>query len=168
MPKPPTNSYAVYFQRYIDQVPEEDLFKALENQLPLIQQFLSGISEERSTYSYAEGKWTLKALLQHVIDTERIFNYRALCFARKEAASLPGFDENLYANQSEAGSRSWQNLANEFLAVRESTTLLFKSFSEAAMNICGTGNNNPMSAAAAGFITVGHFYHHKKIVEERY
>ena len=168
MSKPSPTNYPGYFQKYIDQVPEEDLFLAFENQLPVISELLSGITEEKSTYAYAAGKWTLKELLQHIIDTERIFNYRALCFARKETASLPGFEENDYAAHSAAGNRTWQTMVDELLIVRESTTLLFKSFSNDALASIGKANNNPTSVAAIGFITVGHFYHHKKVMEERY
>lgn len=168
MSKPSPTSYPGYFQQYIDQVPEQDLFSAFENQLPLIKGFLWGISEEKSTYAYAEGKWTLKELLQHIIDTERIFAYRALCFARKEAASLPGFEENDYAAASNANARTWQSLVDEFMVVRQSTTMLFKSFSEEALAASGTANNNPTNVAAIGFINLGHFYHHKKVMEERY
>ena len=97
MPKPSPDSYPVYFQKYVAQVPEEDLLPAFSHQLPVIKQFLSSITEEDSMYAYDTGKWTLKEVLQHMIDTERIFNYRALCFSRKETASLPGFEENDYA-----------------------------------------------------------------------
>ena len=168
MPKPSPTSYPVYFQRYIDQVPEQDLLIAFENQLPVIHNFLSSVTEERSSYAYAEGKWTLKEVLQHMIDTERIFNYRALCFARKETASLPGFEENDYAANSNANSRTWQSMVDEFIVLRKSTTMLFSSFSEEALNTSGIANNNPTSVLAVGFISIGHFYHHKKVIEERY
>src|ERR1700754_4292778 len=94
MPKPLPETYFPYFKRYVDQVPEENLTTAFDNQLPVIKDLLNSITEEKSTYAYAEGKWTLKELLQHMIDTERIFNYRALAIAREETAPLPGFDEN--------------------------------------------------------------------------
>ena len=168
MSKPDPSSYPAYFKKYIDEVPEEDFFTALGNQLPVIREFLSSIPEEKSSFAYGEGKWTLKELLQHIIDTERIFCYRALCFARKEKASLPGFDENDYASHSRANERKWKELVNEFLVVREGTTTLFNSFSGAALNSSGISNNNPLSSLAAGFIILGHFYHHKKIMEERY
>ena len=119
-------------------------------------------------HSYAEGKWTIKEMLLHITDAERIFCYRALCFARNEKINLPGFEENNYAAGSHANERSWKNLVEEFLAVRSATELLFSSFSEAALQTIGTANHNPTSVASIGFITLGHFYHHKKILEERY
>ena len=168
MSKPSPNSYPVYFQRYIDQVPEEDLFIAFKNQAPIIRDFLATITEEKSFHFYAADKWTLKELLQHMIDTERVFNYRALSFARKEKASLPGFEENAYAASSNANSRTWQSMLDEFIIVRESTTLLFNSFSEEALQTSGIANDHHTSVMAVGFILLGHFYHHKKVIEERY
>ena len=102
------------------------------------------------------------------IDTERIFNYRALAIARKDTVSLPGFDENLYADNSNANNRAWQDMVAEFLAVRSSTEFLYKSFTEEALAASGISNNNPVTVTSLGFITLGHFYHHKNVIEERY
>lgn len=168
MAKPTPGDYPVYFQRYIDQVREDDLMTAFHDQAPKIGNFLSSLNEERSSYAYAEGKWTLRELLQHVIDTERIFNYRALCIARNEKVSLPGFDEDQYAAYSNANSRTWQRLAEELLVVRQGTESLFSSFSQEALSSIGTSNGKPVSVAAIGFITIGHIYHHIQIVNERY
>jgi hypothetical protein len=168
MPKPSPSSHPAYFQRYIDQVPEEDLHDAFRNQFPVMKAFLDSISEEQAVYAYAAGKWTLKEVLQHITDTERIFNYRALCMARNEQASLPGFDENEYAAQSFANSRTWKSLAEELLAVRHATELLFGSFNPEALDRTGTSNNNLISVASFGFMIPGHFYHHKRVIEERY
>ncbi len=161
----PTTSY---FQRYIDQVPDENLITAFKNQTAGLAAFLNSISEEKSTHAYAAGKWTIKELLQHVIDTERIFNYRALCFARGEKQNLPGFEENDYAAHSFAGKRRWADIVQEFLALRASTEMMYGSFDEAVMNNSGKANNNPSTALSMGFTTIGHYYHHKKILEERY
>lgn len=168
MSKPIPGTYLSYFKKYIDLVPEEDISTAFKNQLPVITAFLHTITEEKSNYSYAPGKWTIKELLQHIIDTERIFAYRCLCFARKEKVSLPGFDEDVYALNSNAGNRTWKDLAEEFLLVRKTTEILFNSFSEEAMNTSGSANNNPATALSMGFTAIGHVYHHKKILEERY
>ncbi len=168
MPKPSPEYYPPYFQKYIDLVPDENLLTGFINQTPAIQTLLHGITEDKATYSYAPGKWTLKDLLQHIIDTERIFAYRAVCFARLETTPLPGFDENTYAANANAGLRSWQNLSEEFLAVRTSTNLLFKNFTKNELDRTGVANNIVTSVASMGFITLGHVYHHIKIVEERY
>jgi hypothetical protein len=168
MPKPSPGTHPSYFQRYIDQVPEEDLQTAFKNQLSFITQLLQSITEEQSNTAYAPGKWTIKELLLHMTDTERIFAYRSLCFARKEQASLPGFDENEYAANSNANNRSWQSLTDEFLLVRKNTEVLFSSFTEEALSNPGTANNNPATAISMGFTALGHVYHHAKILQERY
>jgi uncharacterized damage-inducible protein DinB len=167
MPKPSPATYPVYFKKYVDQVSDEDLLMGFQNQAAEIKELLGSITEEKSMYAYDTGKWTLKELLQHMIDTERIFNYRALAIARKETASLPGFDENSYAQNSNANNRTWQNLVDEFLAVRSSTELLYKSFTDEALAASGTASNNPVTVISLGFITLGHFYHHKNIMQER-
>ena len=168
MSKPSPGTYPPYFQKYIDQVPDEELITGFSNQAAVIKSLLESITEQKSTLAYAAGKWTIKDLLQHMIDTERIFCYRALCFARKEAFHLPGFDENDYAANASANTRTWPSLREEFLAVRNATELLFKSFSEEELARLGIANNIPTSVVSMGFITLGHVYHHKKIIEERY
>ena len=168
MPKPIAADYPEYFGRYISQVNEEDIGEAFTNQFPKIENFLQSINEEKAGYAYAPGKWTLKELLQHTIDAERIFDYRALCFARKEIISLPSFDENLYAKNSNADSRNWKSLSNEFINVRRSTEDLFKSLSDEMLQQKGTANNNSTSVLSVGFIIIGHVYHHIKVVEEKY
>jgi DinB superfamily len=168
MPKPLPTTYPEYFKRYVDQVPEEDLSTAFSNQLSVINKLLNSITEEKSMYAYDTGKWTLKELLQHMIDTERIFNYRALCIARKESVSLPGFDENAYAANSNANNRTWEDMVDEFLTVRRSTEFLYKSFTDEVLDHSGLSNNKPTTVLSLGFTTLGHFYHHKKVMEERY
>ncbi len=168
MPKPSPSLYPAYFKKYVDLVPDEDLLTGFKNQLPVITNLLNSISEDKSTHAYDTGKWTLKELLQHMIDAERVFNYRALCIARKETVSLPGFDENDYAENSNANNRTWQSLVEEMLAVRKSTGYLYQSFTQDALDASGLSNNNQVTVNSLGFITLGHFYHHKNIIEERY
>lgn len=163
----PTNQPG-YFQIYIDQVAEKELPAAFTNQSGVIKDFLPSISEEKSNHAYAEGKWTLKELLQHIIDTERILSYRALCFARKEPAMLPGFEEDEYAAASNGNNRTWKNLMEEFIAVRRSTLFLFDSFTPEMLTYAGKANNNSFTVSNLGYIIVGHFNHHKRIMEERY
>ncbi len=168
MPKPSPGTHPSYFDRYIGLVTEDDLQTAFNNQLPVITSLLTGITEEKSLTAYAPGKWTIKELLLHMTDTERIFNYRSLAFARKEQASLPGFDEDAYAANSHANNRSWQSLVEEFLQVRKNTEMLFSTFTEEALNNIGTANNNPATALSMGFTAIGHVYHHTIILKERY
>jgi hypothetical protein len=168
MSKPSITDYPQYFGRYINQVPEDDLEQAFSNQSNILPAFLSSITEEKSLHTYAEGKWTLREMLQHIIDTERIFNYRALCISRKEIVSLPSFDENLYAANSNANIRSWQSLIDEFFHVRITTEDLYKSFTEEMLEQKGTANNKSINVVSIGFIAIGHVYHHKQVIEERY
>lgn len=157
-----------YFQVYIDQVKEKDLAAAFISQSAVIKDFLPSITEEQSIFAYAPGKWTIKELLQHIIDCERIFTFRALSFARRETATLPGFDENDYAAASAANNRSWESLSAEFVAVRRATLFLYDSFTPEMLATAGTANNNTYSVAQLGFILLGHFNHHKRIIDERY
>jgi len=168
MPIPVKGSYPAYYEKYIDQIIETNVMDAIHAQQDNIEKFLQSVSEEKSMFAYAEGKWTLKELLQHVTDTERVFIYRAMCVARGEKQSLPGFDEDMYAANSNANARSWKSLAEEFLAVRLSSRLLFESFTEEMLNQSGTANNKPIHVNAIGFILVGHALHHMQIARERY
>lgn len=167
MPKPIVGTFPPYFSLYIDKVKEDDAIKALEAQDDLIQNYFAGL-EKKADYAYAPGKWTLKEMLQHIIDTERIFNFRALCFARQEAQNIPGFEEDDYAANSHAASRTWQSLCEELKAVRQSTRFLFESFSAEDFDRSGTANGKPVTVVALGFITVGHINHHVEVIKERY
>jgi hypothetical protein len=168
MAKPQSGSYPAMFDNYIKLVSEEDAIAALQNQENIISDFFPGIQPERADYAYAPGKWTLKEMLQHIIDAERVFNYRALAIARGETQSLPGFDENLYAANSFGIKREWQDLCNEFRCLRESTIYMFKGFDPTVFSNSGISNNNRITVDALAFITVGHVYHHRNIIEERY
>ena len=166
--KPSKNAYGEYFGRYINLVENDNLIEALEYSLAQIDSFWGTISEEKSNFRYADGKWSIKELLQHIMDTERVFNYRALSVARGEKCSLMGYDHDEYALASNADSRSWNDILEEYKIVRKSTILLFKSFDNEQLDLIGKANGLPLSARAAGFITVGHEMHHLSVVKERY
>ena len=168
MNKPSPTTYPEYFQRYINQVKEDDLKMAFKTQMPGAEIFFQSISEELSKKKYADDKWTIKEVLQHIIDAERVFSYRAMCFARKEQHILPSFDENMYAINSNANERAWNNLVEEFTATRKSTEYLFNSFSDDALNTAGKASDYTITVAAVGFVTVGHVNHHIRIMQERY
>lgn len=166
--KPAPGEYPPYFDAYLKAVPENDLLEALEHGKTGMLQLLSTIPHTKGDYSYAEGKWTVKEVLIHVLDSERIFNYRALCFARNDKTELPGFDEDAYTPNSGAGGRSLISIANEFEAVRASTIALFNSFTGEMMQRRGVANRNAVSVQALGFIIAGHANHHVKVITERY
>ncbi len=160
--------YKNYFEKYTALVPEKEIISALANQLKILNDFFKSVSEEKAEYAYAEGKWTLREMLQHLIDTERIFGFRALSIARKETATLNGFDENSYAANSSANKRTWAELVNEMKIVRESTTLLFRSFTDEMLNTVGNFSAATATVNTIGSIIVGHFYHHLNIANQRY
>jgi hypothetical protein len=161
-------SYPFYFSNYIQLVEQEDLNSVLKNQIETSKQFFNSIPEEKIDYRYAEGKWNIKEVLQHIIDTERVFAYRALAFARQEPNALPGMDENSYAKNSNADSRKWKDLIDEFEAVRQSTIHLYQSFSESQLELTGKTVSYEISVRALGYTIAGHSAHHINILKERY
>ena len=165
---PQKHSYGDYYENYISLVEENDLCSALDNSVNRSHTFWSVLNEEQGNYRYAEGKWSIKELLQHIIDTERIFGYRALSFARGEQIALPGYDENAYAVHGMADSRSIKEMVEELAIVRNSTIALFKSFDESVLDNLGNASGSNLSVKAAGFIIVGHEIHHMNVVKERY
>lgn len=168
MPRPATGTYPAYYETYISRVDAETATEAVEKYSNDIVKFWRNIPVEKEEYSYAEGKWTIKELVQHIIDAERVFAYRMLCIARKETISLPGFDENLYAANSNANARSWDDLLAELDCTRSSTNFLVLSLSEEQLQQQGIANGKPITANAIAYIVFGHILHHIRIVEERY
>ena len=161
-------AYPPYFSRYISLVENEELNSILKKQPAESFPFFNSISQDKWSYKYAENKWTIKEVLQHITDTERVFAFRALVFARKDPNTFPSFDENEYANNSKANDRNPADLIEEFLAVRKSTQLLFESFSDEQLNAIGKASSYEMSVMAIGYMIPGHFEHHLKILKERY
>ena len=161
-------SYPSNFSGYIHLVENEDLNSVLKNQIETLKQFFNSIPEEKIDYRYAEGKWNIKEVLQHIIDTERVFTYRALAFARQEPNALPGMDENSYAKNSNADNRKWKDLVDEFEAVRQSTIHLYQSFSEPQLVLTGRTVSYEISVRALGYTIAGHSAHHVNILKERY
>lgn len=161
-------TYPDYFYKYIRLVENENLNDALKKQLDDAAQFFNSIPQEKYLYKYAEGKWSVKEVLQHIIDTERVFSYRSFVFARKDPNTFPSFDENEYAKNSNADNRKWEDLISEFIAVRNSTAYLFKSFSEEQLMQAGKASNYEMSVKALGYTIAGHVVHHINILKERY
>jgi uncharacterized damage-inducible protein DinB len=163
------NEYAQFYANYLTQVSDEyTLVEELEISVHRLVKFVREIPMDKFDYRYAEGKWTIKDILLHLIDAERIFAYRALRFARNDKTELPGFEENSYVDEANANKRSIQDLLTELLVVRQASLSLFKSFSEEQLLRKGIASNNPMSVRALGFIIIGHQNHHQKVFEERY
>ncbi len=166
--QPTETIHPPYFKNYLGGVQAENVDEAINKYSSALIDFFNSIPEEKHLYRYAEDKWTVKEMLQHIIDTERIFAYRALVIARKDKTALPGFDENDYARESEANNRTWRSLVDEFELVRKSTDCLLLSFSPEQLQQVGTTNNYATSTEAVCFIIFGHILHHKNILVERY
>ena len=168
MSRPQAGDFGSFYQKYIDKTKSETIKELVSNNSSVLNHFINNIPESKAEYSYDEGKWTVKDLLQHMIDTERIMIYRALTIARKDSISLPGFDENEYAVNANASSRILQSLKEEFVSVRKATDLFLLSLSEEQLQQKGIANGHPITVKALAFIIYGHALHHKQILEERY
>ena len=160
--------YDEYTSYYMDLVPPGNFHEELEKSKLNVITFFQAIPPEKQHYQYAENKWTIKDILQHMIDVERIFAYRALRFAREETVALPGFEVDDYANVAEANQRSMADLIEDFRFARTSTQALFKSFTPKMLEQKGIASENIISVRAAGFKLIGHDMHHCKVISERY
>ncbi|WP_452220784.1 DinB family protein [Lacinutrix salivirga] len=163
-----SNEYLPYFSNYISKVGDLQLMDALHISLKEGYDFFKSIPEDKLEYRYAEGKWTIKDILLHIIDTERIFCYRALRFAREDKTALPGFDQNTYAESSNANDRTMESLLSEYISVRNATVVQFLNFNSAMLLQKGTASGGEISVRAFGFLVVGHETHHIEVIKERY
>jgi uncharacterized damage-inducible protein DinB len=166
--RPQPNEHAAYYSAYIDRVASDDIVSELETQLEETLAFLSAISEEKSLYRYAPDKWSIRQLLSHVNDTERVFVFRALWFARGFQDPLPSFDQNICVAAAEADNISWANHVDEFRAIRMATLSFFRNLPAEAWSRSGIASDNPFTVRALAFIVAGHLAHHKAILRERY
>jgi hypothetical protein len=168
VPRPGASEYAPFYAGYVAGVPDGDLIALLEQQAAETVALLAGLSETRCDHRYAPGKWTIREVLGHIVDGERVFSYRALTFARGDAGPLPSFDENAWAAASNAGRRTMKDLLAEYRAVRAATVALLRSFGEAEFARSGIASKNPVTVRALAYIVAGHERHHLKILRERY
>ncbi len=167
MNRPTAEEHPPYFKKYIDTV-SDNVAGELEYQITSFTRFLKTISEEKSCFAYAEGKWTIKELVGHMIDTERIMAYRILRFSRNDQTPLSGFDENEFVAHAHFNDRTLNSLAEEFALVREANMFLIKSLNETELNRTGSASGNSISVKALIYILAGHVNHHRAIIEERY
>jgi len=163
-----SNEYLPYYQTYLDYLPDEELISQLIDLRNQFVEFLEKLTPVDLNLSYAEGKWTVAQVLQHVLDTERIFQYRALSIARKDKTTLPGFDQDSYVTVSNANNRKLPEFLNEFVMVRNSGIALFESFDKEMLKEIGNANGAPLSPRAAGFIAAGHQKHHLILFKKLY
>ncbi len=168
MERPEKNEYAEYYERYISLVEETDIVAALERQQFELLEVFKEIDEEKSFHAYAEGKWTIKELLGHITDTERIFAYRALRISRADETPIEGFEQDGYTENSNAYNTKLPDLISEFLYSRKANVILFQNLTNRAWLRTGTASDATVSVRALAFMMVGHVRHHLNILRERY
>lgn len=157
-----------YTSQYIRKVPIKPLLELLASSKMNVVSLLEAIPKEKEEFKYAPDKWTIKEVVQHVIDTERVFSYRALRFSRRDSVALPGFDVDDYVLASNANARSMADLIEEYQSVRACTQMQFASLAEGAMTHIGSASGSQISVRAIGFKLVGHEMHHCEVINERY
>ena len=164
-----TNEYGSFYQHYVSLVPPDiTLRTALDDSAALLLDYFAELPDGKEDYAYAEGKWTIKQALQHVIDTERIFAYRALRLGRHDATPLAGFEQDTYVAAVDLSGRTLTQLVKEFRSVRDTTVTLYAGLGQDDLAFTGTVSGGPMSCRAMGFVICGHTYHHEKLYRERY
>ncbi len=168
MSRPEKEEYAEYYETYVSLVEEIDIVSALEKQLSAWHSLFVEISEEKADFSYAEGKWSIKELVGHLIDGERVFAYRALRFSRNDKISLAGFEQNSYVANSNFSNVNFADLIEELSLLRLSNILFFKNLTDEAWLRTGTASDAEVSVRALAYIMVGHIRHHANILRQRY
>ncbi|MGZ4156737.1 MAG: DinB family protein [Bacteroidia bacterium] len=168
MKRPKPNEYPSFYQSYVDNVKSNNIIKELTDQVLNIQAIISEIPEEKENYRYAEGKWTIKEIIGHIIDTERVLGYRAMRFARTDKTPLPGYDENFFVANANFQKQSLYSLGHEFAIVREANLALFKVWDEEALSQMGVANNLDVSVRAILFMIAGHATHHINVIKTKY
>ncbi len=168
MERPSKEEYAEYYHRYIELVPTKKILELFNDQIDEMRSLLEIFSEEKSLYRYSPEKWSVKEVVGHINEAERIFSYRALRFARNDKKDLPGYDHDEYIRQSNYDNIKLADLADEFCALRKSNILLFKNFSEEMQLRKGTANNNTITVRALAYVMAGHVNHHLNVLKEKY
>ena len=166
--KPNLTDVPAYYGAYLDLIKENDLLTFLKNRTEETLKFIASIPVEKAEYRYAPGKWSIKEVLSHIIDTERILTYRALRFSRKDVTELSGFDENVYAPNANTGNRTLKEIAEEYNAVRLASISLFSYMTPEMLDFKGKANKASNTARGLGWMIAGHDVHHCNIVKERY
>jgi len=166
--QPNPEDYAPYYENYVKLIQGDDILKILNEQNKKTQDILNSFSEHRGNYRYADGKWTVKEVVGHLLDTERVFAYRALCIARGEKKTLPGFDQDDYVSEGNFNRRELFDLNYEFRLLRESNLLLFRSFTPEMLKLKGFANESSVTVLAILFIIAGHEKHHMNVLREKY
>lgn len=157
-----------FFSTYISKVPDGPILDLMDEQTAELEDFFARLTPEQANYRYAPDKWSVKEILGHLLDGERIFAYRALRFARNDITDLPGFDQDTYVAAGKFSDRTIQNLLDEFLPLRRSNTVLFRSLSEEMLNGSGTADGCTITVRALCYVIVGHVLHHREVLRDIY
>jgi hypothetical protein len=166
--RPQEGEYAPYALAYISLVPDENVLMHLMNNCKIIKELIGSLPEDKLLYRYAEGKWTIKEILTHIVDCERIVCYRALRFSRLDFTPLSGFEQDDYVRESNANNRDTKNILDDYGILRHSTLVLFNNMSDEMLQRTGIANNNKLSVRAAAYQIAGYELHHLKIIKEKY
>ncbi len=162
------DEYNPYYSNFIISLDETELIGGLQNNLNTTVSFFESIPEAKLNHAYQKGKWTIKNILQHLIDTERIFSYRALGFSRNDSTDFPGFEQDDYVTNADVSCKTKAELLEEYKAVRCASIAFFKNTPTSALAIIGKASGSEMSARAAGFIIIGHERHHCEVIKNKY
>jgi hypothetical protein len=166
--RPEAGEYGAYYGKYISLVAGDDVVSALDAQRRETMVLLSSLSEEDGEFRYAPGKWSVKEVLAHANDTERIMSYRALRIGRGDKTPLPGFEQDDYVKNGDFARMSVEDLLEEYIAVRRATVALFRHFDDTAWQRMGVASDNPASARGLAYIVAGHELHHRRVLQEKY
>ena len=168
MQRPSADEFAPYYATYVDAVPDGDIFEVLSAAPDALESLLIPVAENQEAFAYGPGKWNFREVLGHVIDTERLFAFRALHFARGEEAPLPGMDQNRWAVESNAGSRSLEDLVGEFRALRDANVRWLSAVDAASLGRSGVASDVRFTVRALVYILAGHELHHRAVLRDRY
>ena len=166
--RPADTEYAPPYVPYVSLVPEDDILAVLTGQIDVLRRLIDSVPEDRETYRYAPGKWSVRELLGHVVDAERVFGYRAFAISRGEEAPLPGFDENSYVAHSRFDRRSLESLVGDFTTVRKANLSVLRELDPEVWDRVGTANGKAITVRALAYVMAGHARHHLGILRERY
>jgi hypothetical protein len=166
--RPAASEYPEYFHKYVSLVPEEDVFAALEPQAAQIEALVARVPADKETFAYAPGKWSVREMIGHIGDAERVFAYRAVTFSRFDAASLPGFDEVTWTPHGHFAAASLRELAGEFALLRRANLQMLRRLDDAQWSAGGKGDNKPITVRALAYVMAGHVRHHLQVLRDRY
>ena len=168
IPRPKPDEYPKFYSGYIQLVPDTDILTYLNEQINKLKSLSDSWKDKDTGYRYAPGKWSVKQIIGHVCDTERVFAYRAMCFSRNERASLPGFDQDEYVAESNFDAVPFDDLVDELISLRESNLRMFDNFNDEVWSKSGIANEKEMTIRSILYILAGHLEHHLNIIQERY